>query len=168
MGQWYGLTHQREGFTLIELLIVISIITIIIGIAVPLMLRTRMNVNETAAVGCVRTISTAEQAFRSAIILDADGNGDGDYGALQDLANPSTGQQAPFIDPSLGSGAKHGYSFTIAVTPGTATQTPAYECLAVPTSPGRTGVRQFFVDESSIIRFTADGSAPSVSSTPIG
>ena len=62
---------------------------------------------------------------------------------------------------------KNGYVFTMAVTAGSATTLPAYTCTATPASAGRTGYRNYFVDESGVIRYTADGSAATVSSTPM-
>ena len=101
-------------------------------------------------------------------IRDDDGDGVGDYGTLEELANPGgTGAIAPFIDGLLGTGQKHGYVFTVSVTPGTATTQPSYTCTAVPAAAGRTGYRQFFVDESGIIRYTADGRTVSADSPPL-
>ena len=67
----------------------------------------------------------------------------------------------------LAAGSKQGYNFTVTVTPGSATTVAAYTCVAAPAAAGRTGFRQFFVDESGVIRFTADGTTPSASSTPL-
>jgi type IV pilus assembly protein PilA len=52
-----------RGFSLIELLIVVAIILIIAAIAIPNMLRARLSANEAAAVGAVRTITTAEVGY---------------------------------------------------------------------------------------------------------
>ncbi|MBX7257412.1 MAG: hypothetical protein K1Y02_13695, partial [Candidatus Hydrogenedentes bacterium] len=95
-------------------------------------------------------------------------DGTGDYGSLAQLANPDgAGATPPFIDQVLGAGSKQGYVFTVNVVNGTATTMPAYTCTATPAAAGRTGYRQYFVDESGVIRFTADGSAVTVSSSPL-
>lgn len=159
---------KKSGFTLIELMIVVAIIAIIAAIAIPNLLRSRMSANEAGAAGAMRTISTGEVAFQTAAFVDTDTDGVGDYGSLAELADPDgAGATPPFIDQVLGNGQKHGYVFTVAVTNGTATTMPAYTCTATPAAAGRTGYRQYFVDESGVIRFTADGSAVTVSSAPL-
>lgn len=159
---------QARGFTLIELMIVVAIIAIIAAVAIPNLLRSRMSANEASASGAIRTISTGEIAFRTAAFVDTNGDGDGDYGTLAQLANPDGAGTTPgFVDSVLGAGLKLGYNFTVTVTTGSATTTPAYTCTAIPTAPGRTGYRQYFVDETGVIRFTADGSTPTASSPPL-
>jgi prepilin-type N-terminal cleavage/methylation domain-containing protein len=159
---------KNSGFTLIELMIVVAIIAIIAAIAIPNLLRSRMSANEAGAAGAMRTISTGEVGFQSAAFVDGDGDGVGDYGTLAQLADPDGGGATPpFIDQVLGNGLKHGYTFAVVVTPGNAAQVPAYTCTAVPSAPGRTGFRAYFVDESGVIRFTANGDAPTVASAPL-
>lgn len=161
-------TMERRGFTLIELMIVVALIAIIVSIAIPNLLRSRMASNESAAAGAIRTISTGQIGFKEAAFADANGDGDGDYGTLAQLADPDGGGLTPgFIDGVLGSGHKLGYTFTVNVTPGGPAQAASYTCIAVPIAPGRTGYQQFFVDDSGVIRFTGDGTAVSAASTPL-
>ena len=159
---------KDSGFTLIELMIVVAIIAIIAAIAIPNLLRSRMSANEAGSAGALRTISTGEVAFQTAAFVDADNDGVGDYGTLAQLANPDgAGATPPFIDNVLGGGNKHGYVFTMTVTTGSPTVVPSYTCTAIPAAIGRTGYRQYFCDESGVIRFTADGSAPTATSPPL-
>ncbi len=159
---------HKFGFTLIELMIVVAIIAIIAAIAIPNLLRSRMSANEASAAGAMRTISTGEVAFQTACFVDANNDGLGDYGSLAQLGNPDgAGATPPYIDQVLAGGSKQGYTFTVTVTNGTANQMPAYTCTAAPTTPGKTGYRQYFVDESGVIRFTANGTAATVTSTPM-
>ena len=159
---------KNAGFTLIELMIVVAIIAIIAAIAIPNLLRSRMSANEASAAGAMRTISTSEVMFQAAAFADADGDGVGDYGTLAQLGDPDgAGATPPFIDSVLATASKQGYNFATALTPGAAATPPAYTCTATPAAAGRAGGRQFFVDESGVIRFTGDGSAVSVASTPL-
>ena len=58
--------RAQRGFTLIELLIVVAVIAIIAAIAIPALLRSRLSANESATVGDVRTVLSAQAAYHSA------------------------------------------------------------------------------------------------------
>ena len=159
---------RRSGFTLIELMIVVAIIAIIAAVAIPNLLRSRMSANEANASGCMRTISSGQTAFQTAAFVDSDSNGVGDYGTLAQLADPDgSGATPPFVDSVLGGGLKNGYVYNVAVTLGSAAANPSYFCTATPTAAGQTGIRQYYVDDTGVIRFTADGSAVTISSAPL-
>jgi prepilin-type N-terminal cleavage/methylation domain-containing protein len=158
----------RQGFTLVELMVVVAIIAIIAAIAIPNLVRSRMTANEAQALGSVHTISTAEAQFQAAGFVDADSDGRGDYGTLAQLANPDgAGATAPFLDSVLGGGAKGGYTYAVTVTLGAGVVPPAYFCIASPTTAGQSGFRRFYVDESGVIRFTANGTVPTAASPPM-
>src|SRR5215475_9461140 len=58
-GSQEGSMNRQQGFSLIELLIVVAIILIIYGIAVPNLLKARISANESSAVGSIRALTRA-------------------------------------------------------------------------------------------------------------
>lgn len=155
----FGIDPNSNGFTLIELMIVVAIIAIIAAISIPNLVRSRMIANEGGALGSVRTISSAEAQYQSASIV-VDATGMGTYGTLAALGanNP------PFVDSSLMTGTKAGYGYFMTFN-GQIPGNPAYQCTAIPVS-AQAGIRRFYVDNTGLITFTADGSVPGPLSAP--
>ena len=146
---------NQKGFTLIELMIVIAIIAIIAAIAIPNLIEARKGSNEAAAIGALRTLTTAQALFREG---DKDKDTTLDYAT--GLAELKT---ANLIDGVLGSGTKQGYQFVITSTSAQFT----WSATASPAAPGKSGDRYFFVDESGVIRFATTAAATSTD-TAIG
>jgi type IV pilus assembly protein PilA len=156
--------NKRKGFSLIELLIVVTIILIIAAIAIPNLMRSKIQANETAAVGALKALQESTLLYSNT------------YGgfphSLSDLGpgatgTPASSASADLIDSVLAGGIKSGYRFTY--VPGTtdpAGNVLTYSITASPVTPGSTGQRSFFTDQSGTIRNTASGTADS-NSTPM-
>ena len=160
------MNRRQKGFSLIELLIVVTIILIISAIAIPNLMRSKMSANEAAAIGALKALTESAVMYSNS------------YGGFpQTISNlgPSGGggpnsssAAADLIDSGLATGVKSGYKFTYSVTGAdTAGNVVGYSITAVPVTPGSTGVRSFYTDQSGTIRVSPSGTADS-SSPPIG
>jgi type II secretory pathway pseudopilin PulG len=145
-----------------SMLMMVAIIGIIAAIAIPSLLRARTSANESAAIGDVRTIISAEAAFEARA---------GNYGTPECLAAPTrpgclvgyAAGEPTFLDPVLaGSNQKSGYRLSF--VGGAAKPTRAspqgfasYCYSAVPVQAGTTGVRSFAGDQTGRICFDRSG-----------
>ena len=154
---------KQKGFSLIELLIVVAIILIIAAIAIPNLLRARIAANQSAAVGNLRTINTAEVSYITAFPQTG-------YAPLLINLGPNGATCAPTFVPTTASAcllddtlskadtkptAKQGYYLTygIAGLPG------AWDMANEPVTPGSSGINFYHEWTDGVIHFNTAATA---------
>jgi len=158
--------RKQKGFSLIELLIVVAIILIIAAMAIPSLMRAKIQANEAASVTAIHTLNTAETTYQTAYPTN------GFAANLSNLGGAAPCSPAPtaacLVDNSLataspGSGSRSGYVFAATgLNPVNGINT-AYTIGASPLTYNNSGVRNFCSNEDSAIRFNAGASG----STPV-
>jgi prepilin-type N-terminal cleavage/methylation domain-containing protein len=157
--------HRQKGFSLIELLIVVAIILIIAAIAIPNLMKSRMQANEASAVASLRVINNAQISY----ITQYPSTG---YADVLSKLGPTNGAtptptKAGFLDDNLGCASqpctKSGYNFAI-VNP-RFSPVASYELTAVPVIVNSTGHRGFC--SSELIVITQDPAGGTSCTTPI-
>jgi type IV pilus assembly protein PilA len=149
--------RKQSGFSLIELLIVVAIILIIAAIAIPNLIASRMAANESSAAQQTRAITTAEVVYTTQYNI-------GFAGALTYLGDGGgptvSSTNASLIDSVLAGGSKSGYSFNyVPSNPDSSNFFQSFALNANPLSPGHSGRRYFFTDQTAVIRVNNTGPA---------
>ncbi len=153
---------RQRGFSVVQVVIVVAILLVIAAIAIPSLLPSKLSENESSAASSLRTLNASCASYSMLY---------GGYPrSLSNLGpgNPAGSTSADLIDSALASGAKGGYVFAYtAGATGVSGNVLSYGISANPITPGTTGQRRFFTDQSGVIRATTAGAADA-SSTPIG
>jgi len=162
---------QGSGATVVllvvlALFVVVAVIGIVAAIAIPSLLRARVSANESAAIGDLRTVVSAQAAYASANMGFPD--------RLECLPEPTQcipgyAANAPtFLDRTMLAPTRHGYRFRL--VPGPPAQpdgsvedkvSPSslagWAYVAEPITPSQTGVRAFCAEASGVICSDASG-----------
>ena len=143
---------SERGFSLIELLIVVAIIGIIAGIAIPNLVNSRQAAYRGSAINSLRLIHSSQSSYRTT------------HGEYADLA--SLGNEYFINDHALRAGAKSKYLFV--VTPDAADPASNYTGSATPADPASAGFwSHYFVSAAGVIH-TKAGAPAGPADPPIG
>ncbi|MGO9649897.1 MAG: prepilin-type N-terminal cleavage/methylation domain-containing protein [Terriglobales bacterium] len=159
--------RKDRGFSLIELLIVVAIILIIAGIAIPSLISAKIAADDGSAVGSLRTINTAQVAYASAYPAVGYAPTIAALGpaAATGCTTPSSAN-ACLVDwvvsqATTAAHAKSGYYFGMGVVTGNGVNV-GYTAGGAPASFNHTGVRGFCSNEDGVVRYTPALNGPPV------
>lgn len=144
--------RKTSGFSLIELLIVVAIILIIAAIAVPSFLRSRIDANQSAAVGALRSVNTAQVAYNSSYPTVGYASSLTSLGGTS--CTPPGSTSACLIDTVLAGGTRSGYVFTL--TGGSGSPVAGYNVIAAPSTWNYTGMNYYCSFEDAVIRVSTN------------
>ena len=120
-------------------------IALIAAIAIPNLLASRRAANEYSAIRSLHEISLAQATYQSNF---------GKYGTLEELAAQR------LINPRLSSGTRNGYIFTVVLT-ADEMNVEGFAAVGVPETYRSSGIRSFYVDETSVMRAGDNHGGPS-------
>jgi type IV pilus assembly protein PilA len=149
----------------------VPVVLIIAAIAIPSLLRAKMQANESAAMSTVRTLNTSQVVYSTkyptvGYARDLATLGPGSTGTC----SPETGGSAEHAclingvlgNPSCTAGTwctKGGYKYSVTAECGTDGACTGYLVLAVPVQPGTSGAKSFCSTGDSVIRSRAAGAS---------
>jgi type IV pilus assembly protein PilA len=154
------MSKKNAGFTLLELMIVIQIISIMAAVALPNMMRLRVQSNQASAIGNLATVVKAQITFSQAERGYAES-----WAALRD--DPIAKGQPAYLDINFTNAVVSGYLYSIGpagdpiVSISGVPSNENFYAWADPENPGNfgSGIYHYFVDSTGVLRFNKDAQA---------
>jgi Zn-dependent protease with chaperone function/type II secretory pathway pseudopilin PulG len=155
----FGLMAAGPAGGLGGMLVMVAVVGMIAAIAIPSLLRARVSANESATLGDIRTVISAQATYAS----ENHGYYESDPSCLGDPSKCMPGYKGPpLLEAPIATGTKSGYVRQMyagrAFAAGSArpagvspTSTDGFAIVARPAVAGRTGVRAFCGDASGVI-----------------
>jgi prepilin-type N-terminal cleavage/methylation domain-containing protein len=138
-----GAMEHEQGFSMVELLIVVAIIAIIAGMAVPQLMTVRMAANETAAIVGCRSIGSAEITYSMT--------------SGQKFTNLTTLVSEKLLDSRFDGGSIDGYRYSANFVASVPVPPPPFDAagifLAKPTTADSTGRFNFVIGADQVVRY---------------
>ena len=139
-----GLAIAGLVLSIVSLTSIVPIL-LIAAISIPNLMASYRAANEGSAIHSLRQIASAQATYQSTT---------NKYATLEELAVQG------LIDPKLGSGTKNGYKFTIELTTDEE-NVEGFAAVGIPENYRSSGIRSFYVDETSVVRAGDNHGGPS-------
>ncbi len=127
--------RKKRGFTLVEIMIVVGIIIILAALSIHSLLRAKINANDGAAVGSVKSIAAALESYRAVNSAYTD-----DFTVL-------SGSTPSYLSTAFADESHQGYDFYIMAGQ------DIYTVYAQPEHYGVTGTKFIVYDQTGLQRF---------------
>lgn len=158
-GKLKGQKMAKAGLILGYAGVVALPVLILLAIAIPNLLNTRVAADEASAKATLTTLSTAVTIYETSY-----GKFPPDLKSLgpQDPGKNIDAAAANLIDAELAEGVKSGYKFTYQLN----SDASDFKVEAVPLIPGKTGLRYMWVDKSGEVQFSYTPPSPQLREAP--
>lgn len=125
-------------------MVALLVLAVLIAIATPRLLDMRITSNEVSARAGLKAIYSAVQLYCEEKNAYPEN--------LSDLAGSDS--SVGYIGADIASGLKDGYNYSFSLE-----GTQSFSARANPAVPGKTGKKYFYIDETGVIRFSAESEA---------